>query len=155
MTLRAISLRQPWATLIALGEKRIETRSWKPDYEGPVLIHAPKRWTREQQELITRPVFRDALGDYGITKPMPLGGFVAKGNIGACFTSDEVYESDGGRLALRLKGNESAFGDYSPGRWCWVIYDVVAFPELIPARGFQGLWTPTAEQREMVSELVG
>ena len=153
--MRAISLWQPWATLIALGEKRIETRSWNPNYEGPILIHASKRWTREQQEIITRPVFRDALGDYGITEPMPLGGFVARGNLGACFLSDEVYESEGGRLASRLQGNESAFGDYSLGRWCWLIYDVVMLPELIPARGFQRLWTPTGEHQRAVSEILG
>ena len=86
---------------------------------------------------------------------MPLGGFVARGNLGACFLSDEVYESEGGRLADRLQGNESAFGDYSLGRWCWLIYDVVMLPELIPARGFQRLWTPTGEQQRAVSELLG
>ena len=38
--IRALTVRQPWASLIALGHKRIETRSWKTDYRGPLVIHA-------------------------------------------------------------------------------------------------------------------
>jgi len=37
---KAITIRQPWATLIALGVKTIETRSWRTHYRGPVAIHA-------------------------------------------------------------------------------------------------------------------
>jgi len=33
----AISIHQPWASLIAFGEKRYETRSWKTDYRGLLL----------------------------------------------------------------------------------------------------------------------
>lgn len=39
---RCISLWQPWATLIAIGEKKIETRSWNPYYRGWMAIHAAK-----------------------------------------------------------------------------------------------------------------
>lgn len=40
--MKAITIRQPWASLIALGEKKIETRSWQTKYRGPILIHAGK-----------------------------------------------------------------------------------------------------------------
>jgi hypothetical protein len=40
---RALSLWQPWASLVALGHKRIETRSWSTRYRGPLVIHASKR----------------------------------------------------------------------------------------------------------------
>ena len=46
--MKAISLSQPHATLIAAGYTRIETRSWDPHglREGPlVAIHAAKHWT--------------------------------------------------------------------------------------------------------------
>lgn len=38
--MRALTIRQPWATLIARGEKTIETRSWRTSYRGEVAIHA-------------------------------------------------------------------------------------------------------------------
>src|SRR3972149_4120356 len=40
--LKALSLKQPWANMIASGEKTIETRRWPPDYRGPLLIVSSK-----------------------------------------------------------------------------------------------------------------
>ncbi len=41
--MKALTLYQPWATLVALGAKRIETRSWTTKYRGPLAIHVSKR----------------------------------------------------------------------------------------------------------------
>jgi len=41
--MKAISIQQPWATLIAYGEKRIEWRSWSTSYRGELLICASAR----------------------------------------------------------------------------------------------------------------
>ena len=40
--MKALTLTQPWATLIAVGAKRIETRSWGTSYRGRIAIHAAK-----------------------------------------------------------------------------------------------------------------
>ncbi len=40
--MKTLSLLQPWATLVVMGVKQIETRSWRTDYRGPLLIHASK-----------------------------------------------------------------------------------------------------------------
>src|SRR5258708_5270609 len=40
---KALTLWQPWASLIAVGAKTIETRSWSTSYRGPLAIHAAKR----------------------------------------------------------------------------------------------------------------
>jgi len=47
--MKAISLWQPWATLISIGAKRIETRSWETLYRGSIVIHAAKRWSKDQR----------------------------------------------------------------------------------------------------------
>lgn len=36
--MKALSVKQPWASLIATGHKTIETRTWKTNYRGPILI---------------------------------------------------------------------------------------------------------------------
>ena len=41
--MKALSLRQPWASLIANGHKTIETRTWRTRYRGPLAIHASMR----------------------------------------------------------------------------------------------------------------
>lgn len=40
--MKCLSIREPWASLIASGQKTIETRTWKTNYRGPVLLHASK-----------------------------------------------------------------------------------------------------------------
>lgn len=44
--MKAISIKQPWAALIAAGKKTIEVRSWKTDYRGPLLIVSSQRPAR-------------------------------------------------------------------------------------------------------------
>ena len=38
--MKALTIWQPWASLIACGAKRYETRSWATKYRGPIAIHA-------------------------------------------------------------------------------------------------------------------
>lgn len=44
---KMLTLHQPWASLVAVGRKRIETRSWSTSYRGPLAIHAAKRPPRD------------------------------------------------------------------------------------------------------------
>ena len=41
--MKAISLHQPWASMIASGEKTIETRNWPTSYRGELLIVSTKK----------------------------------------------------------------------------------------------------------------
>ena len=45
--MKIITLKQPWATLIILGYKKYEFRSWKTNYRGKILIHAGKGIDKE------------------------------------------------------------------------------------------------------------
>ena len=38
-TMKALSIKPPWAGLILAGIKDIENRTWKTAYRGPLLIH--------------------------------------------------------------------------------------------------------------------
>lgn len=41
--MKAITIWQPWASLLAMGIKQYETRSWATSYRGPIAIHAAKK----------------------------------------------------------------------------------------------------------------
>ncbi len=56
MTVRAISLKQPWANLIASGKKTIETRTWNTNYRGPVLIVASKAKVKDARGRVIEPM---------------------------------------------------------------------------------------------------
>ncbi|MCY4541392.1 MAG: ASCH domain-containing protein [Rhodobacteraceae bacterium] len=41
--MKALSVKQPWANLIASGRKTIETRTWATRHRGPLLIVSSKK----------------------------------------------------------------------------------------------------------------
>lgn len=43
--MKALSVREPWLTLIVRGEKSIETRTWKTSYRGDLLLVGSKKPT--------------------------------------------------------------------------------------------------------------
>lgn len=48
--MKALSIRQPWAWLVANGHKPIENRTWKTKFRGRVLIHASKGMTNDEYD---------------------------------------------------------------------------------------------------------
>ena len=52
--MKAISIKEPWASLIHTGKKTIETRTWKTNYRGPLLLCASKnpQWIDDYPGLI-------------------------------------------------------------------------------------------------------
>nr|WP_150272265.1 ASCH domain-containing protein [Paenibacillus tepidiphilus] len=131
--MRCITIRQPWATLIALGEKRFETRSWRTPYRGELAIHAGKKLDRAS---CAREPVRSVLAQHGLTADdLPLGAIIATCILSECTETLEVMaESDW------PGGHESVFGDYTPGRFAWKLAEVVALKHPIAAQGRLGFW---------------
>ena len=65
--MKAINIHQPWASVIAFGEKRFETRSWKTDYRGPLLIHASRTFIPIERNLCDTTPFKSVLASHGIS----------------------------------------------------------------------------------------
>jgi hypothetical protein len=136
---RVLSLKQPWATLVSIGAKRLETRSWETKYRGPLLIHASKAFPYECRELCFETLFLAALGNAGVLPKadegfqdcLPLGSIIARVQLVDCFQI---------RMSNRPGGAEFAFGDYTPGRFAWKLDNVEPL-EPIPAKGSLGIWT--------------
>lgn len=125
--MKILTLWQPWATLIALGVKLHETRSWSTRYRGPLAIHAAKR-----------PICsggRQVL-DYLATHHHPaalkmahfdLGCIVAIANLVDVYPTDDVETTD----------EDWACGDFRPGRYAWLLDDRLRC--LATCKGAQGL----------------
>jgi hypothetical protein len=137
---KAITLIQPWATLVAIGAKRLETRSWRTDYRGPIAIHSSKRFTRAEQEICENRTFRAAL----IGHRLVTGCIVATATLRGCFATPAAgvkrREYPFAGLVLPPDEPERSFGDFSPGRYAWLLEDVRELAEPIPAKGSLGLW---------------
>jgi hypothetical protein len=59
-----LTLTQPWASLVVLGSKKLETRGWRTNYHGPLLIHAAKNMPKDCRELADTPTFSAALAPW-------------------------------------------------------------------------------------------
>nr|WP_276561890.1 ASCH domain-containing protein [Brevibacillus halotolerans] len=136
---KAITIHQPWATLIALGEKEFETRGWRTKYRGELAIHAGKK---VDKDACKQEPFRSVLAKYGLTADdLPTGAIVATCLITECLQ----VKAHSGVYALagdsnhRIEGNEYAFGWYELGRFAWKLTNVKQI-ERISVRGKQGLW---------------
>ena len=131
--MKAITLYQPWATLVAIGAKKIETRSWRTNYLGPLAIHASKTFPGWARALCREEPFRSELAKAGYTNidDLPLGQVVA-----IC----KLYDCEEIKNANVPRGKERYFGDYRRGRFMWFLRDVKRLEKPVPVRGHQGLW---------------
>lgn len=141
MIVKAITLHQPWASLVVHDYKRWETRSWSTSYRGWLAIHAAKRKPRVV-EFHPYDVFHRRLKMIGcIDVPkvgdfnMPLGAVV-----GMAFLT-HVGRTD--FFVADANEDEIAFGDWSPGRFAWRLLWVTPFKVPVLASGRQGLWNWT------------
>lgn len=135
--MKALTLTQPFATLIAIGAKKIETRSWRTDYRGPVAIHAAKGLSKMSEDefvaLCHSTPFLEHLAKAGYTaSSLPRGAILCITSIDKCVSTCGMYP--------RPVSPERDFGDYGPGRYAWYLGPVTVLPKPIPAKGALSLW---------------
>lgn len=194
--MKVLTLHQPWATLIAIGAKWIETRPARTHVRGRVAIHAAA--TTASIDLLPGDCEGNMeegwrygyLGDFqvgyrsaggrrdtfisGLERPfdgeLPLGAIVATADLFDCVP---IYDLERSRAAVLAHadhvwadhvslaiyrwldvhgswshhGDQRPYGDFTDGRWAWLLRDVIPLEQPIPFRGGQGwsrFWEPSA-----------
>ena len=151
--MKAISLWQPWASAIAVGAKRIETRHWPTAYRGPLAIHAAKRCIKS--EMIgygSSGAWCGALAPMGkrmgdnqdLWDLLPFGAIVAMCDLIDCRPTDSFMQAEldtagrpQGETDDLCAWTERMMGNFAPGRYGWVFDNVKTLPDLIPWKGAQ------------------
>lgn len=152
--MKALTAYQPHASLVAIGAKKIETRSWYTSYRGPLAIHASANYRGPGRDLPWQEPFKSALRQFwqdsgGIR--LPFGSIIAVCNLVNCL---QVF-SNGKTSAIlddgktTITGNEYAFGDFRAGRYAWLLENVRQV-EPVPCKGRQRLWDVPGEVEEMI-----
>ena len=126
--MKALTLWQPYATLLALGGKQHETRTWPLPalhQRKVIAIHAAKRPIAAEDKVRIRRL-GDRIDEY------PLGAIVGWAVFDGCFQTP----------CPDLAGE---WGDYGPGRWVWQVLMRGSLyplhPAGLPCTGRQGVWT--------------
>lgn len=167
--MRALTLTQPWAGLVAAGLKTVESRTWGTAYRGPLAIHAAAGWG-EFGSL-------QAAGDYVLSDDIPRGMWDAMctaGMLEGDFDAGGVELDEATRAHVQdwprgvivavaqltaivdvetlesdLYDREEPLCNFEQLRRAWLLGDITPVDPPVEARGAQGLWVvdPGVEQR--------
>lgn len=131
--MRALTISQPFASLIASGEKWVENRRWFTSYRGPLAIHAGKG---------LQYLDREEIKDY------PTGCIIATATLSACVVLERLQKfwMDEKTRDELVPGCNVTWRQVMEHRWtegpfCWILSDIQRI-EPVAAKGAQGLWVP-------------
>lgn len=141
--MKAITICQPYAELIARGEKRVENRSWQTHYRGRLAIHAG----------CSRKMLADGFRFWDDFEQQDLdgldfGAIIAVVDLVACINYIDALRD---RPQRRLIADETnawhliagdSYNGHATGPWCWVLTNMRRLAEPIACTGRQRLWTP-------------
>ena len=150
--IKALSIRQPYASLIIAGLKARETRDWATLYSGEVVIHAAKAWGRDEQADLralmrfdqVRELFAPYLENGG--KP-PLGAALGVVTLTRCDRAEDIRAG--------LPELERAAGGYGDGRFAFLMENIRLFEHPIPMRGQLGMFDVVMPNVPLVARRTG
>lgn len=161
--MKAITMWQPWASLLACGAKRFETRSWQTKYRGPIAIHAaltpfkrvlktvfPLHEWAYAQDYTAKRRFVEAVRNFIDIDCLCYGKIIATAELVGCH---KMVRHGGRGMSSEGPGwletdsdiyeptdQELTFGDWSPGRFAWEFANMKILDEPISAKGGQRIW---------------
>lgn len=143
--MKAVTISQPYASLIASGKKWVENRTWPTNYRGEIAIHAGKGLQYlDKEELLL----------------YPHGCVIAVGKLVACCERDRIIDMDSDPMRRKTRAlgsqkywSELARHEHTEGPWCWILEDIRPIVP-VPIRGAQGLWVWKPESPIVFAETV-
>lgn len=128
---KAISLWQPWASAISFGLKHYETRGWKTNYRGKLVICSARKNSKQQRQ--TYKEIKNKLAIETNWNDLPRGYAIAICDLTDCtFMTDDFIRT--------IKDVERECGDWQVGRYAWKLENIYIPKKPIPVTGKQGLW---------------
>lgn len=123
--MKALTIHQPWAWLIAAGHKRVENRSQPTNYRGPLAIHAGL--SQASIHLLDCEALRRA-ADLPALDELVFGAVIGTVELYDCVPFDEA------------PCEPNAAYDFYCGPWCWLLRDARPLSRPVPWRGSQGFF---------------
>ncbi|MDF2631418.1 MAG: hypothetical protein K0Q85_14 [Caproiciproducens sp.] len=153
MNLKALTVLQPYASLIAGGHKKYETRCWSTKYRGPIAIHAGKKDPRTWLHFMNNELIdaADTALNGALFYELPRSAVIAVAELVDCI---EITGPVMGGLAIlangdMIEGNEYIFGNYNNRpHYAWKLANVRRI-DPIPAKGLQRIWNWEVNENEL------
>lgn len=130
--MKVLSIKEPFATLIKDKEKYIETRSWKTTYRGELYIHASL--SKYKNESMDSSYIDSLIKD----KTLNYGYIICKCKLVDCIKIDKSFQEK-----ISKDEKEYKLGDYTEGRYAWILEDIEELHVPIKAKGKLNIWEYT------------
>jgi len=163
---KVLTIWQPWASLLVHGVKKYETRPAPTKHKGKYLIHSAKTWNRKLYDVAMSDPFLNQLvllnyyfrSGKTIGFTFPVGHIIGEVEMEACYRIDHLQRAGGmggpviqatcvldmggknPNEVFTIKEPELAYGDYTPGRYVWVMKNHRLLKKPIPYIGKQGYY---------------
>lgn len=128
--MKVLSIRQPWASLIAYKIKAVELRTWKTNYKGPLAIHASKGFDKTAYQIL-KNLFPD--------KPFDLLEYPRGKIIATCYLLDTI-SLEGSTYDVFTDRHLCPLSHFQRVPYGWVFRGAKPLRNPIPCKGQQGLW---------------
>lgn len=146
--MRILSLLQPWASLVLMGHKTWETRSYRTRFqEQDIAIASSARLLPAHRELCRHFPFNGYITEPG---NLPLGRILCVVRLGKIITSTEWVMQNIDKPEMMTF--EHKFGNYNPGRFAWPMTNLRKLGTLLPVKGKQCIWESGPELEARIRE---
>lgn len=122
--MKALTIKEPWATLIIEGYKEYEFRSWKTNYRGKILIHAGKSLEKERVKKFKEYNLKYSCGE-----------IIGEADLVDCIKVTEEFDKELKKKNSLVYGNSGHVENYA-----WKLENIKKYNKNIPAKGQLGLW---------------
>lgn len=122
--MKALTIKEPWATLIIEGYKEYEFRSWKTNYRGKILIHAGLTLEKDMKERFE---------PYNLTYSK--GEIIGEATLTDCILVDEEFNEQLKQKNPLVYARSSHVETYA-----WKLENIKKYDKKIPCKGKLGLW---------------
>ena len=124
--MRVLSIREPYATLIKNKIKYIETRSWNTHYRGEIYIHSCKG----------KYPIKDKIRHLVDKNNLTYGYIICKATLVDSVFIDKEFANKIKKESI----DNYLCGDYTEGRYAWILENIEVLEEPIEANGQLSIW---------------
>lgn len=121
--MKALTIKEPWASLIINKYKKYEFRSWKTNYRGKILIHAGMSIEKDMLEKTK---------DYNIE--VNKGAIIGEADLVDCILVNEEFDKELRNIDKIVYGNNHL------NNYAWKLENIKKYDKPIPIKGKLGLW---------------
>jgi predicted transcriptional regulator len=123
--MKALTIKQPYASMIVNGYKKYEFRTWKTNYRGKLLIHASSNIDKNDM----------AYFSYLNINNYPTKQIIGECELIDCILIDEDFNNKLYNIDNKIYGRHSRVGLYA-----WVLSNIKIYDKYIEVPGKLGIW---------------